>query len=133
MAHIDSLAFKLRAMATAFAFAIPFAGLLVAALLMPDTAPGWARPASALGSAAFLIGMLGYVMTLNTKTDEYLSKIGLLNIRDASLLLLAGLIIVGMLQTFGWLPLFPVLFVAPAFGVCVALASAVRAIGNKAL
>ncbi|MFN3911793.1 hypothetical protein [Hyphomonas sp.] len=133
MAHIDSSAFKLRKLAISFAFAIPFAGLLVAAVMMPSTAPGWARPAAAIGSAACLIGMTGYVMTLGARMDEYLNMLSLLNIRDASLLLLAGVIIAGMLQTFGWLPLFPVLFVAPAFGVCIAAASAVRAMGRKAI
>lgn len=133
MAHIDSSAFKLRTLVISFVFAIPFAGLLIAAVFMPSAAPGWARPAAALGSAAFLIGMTGYVIRLGAKTDEYLNMLSLLNIRDASRLLLAGVILVGMLQTFGWFPLFPVLFVAPAFGVCVAITSAVRAFGNKAL
>lgn len=133
MAHIDSLAFKLRKLAISFAFAIPFAGLLVAAIMMPSTAPDWARPAAAIGSAACLIGMTGYVIALSTQMDEYLNMLSLLNIRNASLLLLAGVILVGMLQTFGWLPLFAVLFVAPAFGVCIAAASAVRAIGHKAV
>ena len=108
-----------RHMVFTFSLAAGFAGLLSAAVLTPQTSPDWHRLTYAAAAACMLILMVALQFRQARNTDEYLRLRSHEMVREASLYLIVLICAVGMLQVFGVVALFPILLLAPAFGVCM--------------
>ena len=102
-----------------FGLAAGFAGLLSAAVLTPQTSPDWHRLAYAAGATCTLILMTAMQFRQTRNVDEYVRLRSHEMVREASLYMVALICAVGMLQVFGVVALFPVLLLAPTFGVCM--------------
>lgn len=111
-----------RHIAFTFGLAAGFAGLLSAAVLTPQASPDWHRLAYGAGASCALILMVALQFRYARNTDEYLRLRSHEMVREASLYMIALICAVGMLQAFAVVGLFPVLLLAPAFGICMFVA-----------
>ena len=105
-----------------FGLAAGFAGLLSAAVLTPQASPDWHRLAYAAGATCMLVLMVALQFRQTRNVDEYLRLRSHEMVREASLYMIALTCAVGMLQVFDIVALFPILLLAPAFGVCMFVA-----------